>query len=146
MRPIDPKALKVKKRPPAGRTKSGARHLTKAVVIEPVLARDALRSLGVGEWRVAPHRSPAARLEESLGLARAINLEVRAKGLVRLPHPRPATLFGCGKIAELEGLMAQMDHYIRAGDQEHMDVPHAAFHARFVAAAGSRMRTTIASG
>ena len=105
MRPIDPKALKVKKRPPAGRTKSGARHLTKAVVIEPVLARDALRSLGVGEWRVAPHRSPAARLEESLGLARAINLEVRAKGLVRLPHPRPATLFGCGKVAELEGLI-----------------------------------------
>jgi GTPase len=105
LRPIDPKALKVKKRPPAGRTKSGARHLTKAVVLEPVLARDASRSLGVGEWRVAPHRSPAARLEESLGLARAINLEVRAKGLVRLPHPRPATLFGCGKVAELEGLI-----------------------------------------
>jgi DNA-binding GntR family transcriptional regulator len=46
--------------------------------------------------------------------------------------------------AELEGLMAQMDHYIRAGDQVRMDVPHAAFHARFVAAAGPRMTTTIA--
>src|SRR5579862_5024618 len=46
--------------------------------------------------------------------------------------------------AELEGLMAQMDHYIRAGDQVRMDTPHAAFHTRFVAAAGSRMTTTIA--
>jgi len=40
--------------------------------------------------------------------------------------------------------MAQMDHFIRAGDQVRMDVPHAAFHARFVAAAGPRMTTTIA--
>lgn len=46
--------------------------------------------------------------------------------------------------AELEGLMAQMDHYTRVGDQVRMDVPHAAFHARFVAAAGPRMTTTIA--
>jgi DNA-binding GntR family transcriptional regulator len=46
--------------------------------------------------------------------------------------------------AELEGLMAQMDHYMRAVDQVRMDVPHAAFHARFVAAAGPRMTTTIA--
>jgi len=105
LRPIDPKALKVKKRPPAGHAKSGARHLTKAVVIEPVLAKDASRSVGVGERRLAPHRSPATRLEEALGLARAINLEVRAKGLVPLPRPRPATLFGSGKVAELEGLI-----------------------------------------
>jgi DNA-binding GntR family transcriptional regulator len=46
--------------------------------------------------------------------------------------------------AELEGLMAQMDHYMRSGDQVRMDMPHAAFHARFVAAAGPRMTTTIA--
>lgn len=46
--------------------------------------------------------------------------------------------------AELEGLMAQMDHYIRAGDQLRMDVPHATFHARFVAAAGPRLRAAVA--
>jgi DNA-binding GntR family transcriptional regulator len=46
--------------------------------------------------------------------------------------------------AELEGLMAQMDHYMRAGDQVRMDVPHAAFHARFVAAAAPRLRSTVA--
>jgi GTP-binding protein HflX len=50
-------------------------------------------------------RSPEARLEEALGLARAINLDVRARGLVPLPHPRPAALFGSGKVAELEGIV-----------------------------------------
>jgi GTP-binding protein HflX len=105
LRAIDPKALKGKKRPVADRAKSGARHPTKAVVIEPVLAKDASRSAGAGERRAARPRSPAARLEEAVGLARAINLDVRAKGLAPLPRPRPATLFGSGKIAELEGLI-----------------------------------------
>ena len=45
---------------------------------------------------------------------------------------------------ELEGLMAQMDHYMRASDQERMAGPHAEFHARFVAGGGPRMATAIA--
>lgn len=46
-------------------------------------------------------------------------------------------------MAELEGLMAQMDHYMRQGDQQRMDVPHSAFHSRLVAAAGPRVATTM---
>jgi GTP-binding protein HflX len=107
LRPIDPKALKREKRPLADGKKTGvsARHPTKAVVLEPVLAKDQSRPTGKGERRSAPLRSPEARLEEALGLARAIDLEVRAQGLVPLPRPRPATLFGSGKVAELEGLI-----------------------------------------
>jgi DNA-binding GntR family transcriptional regulator len=45
--------------------------------------------------------------------------------------------------AELEGLMAQMDHYMRQNDQRRMDVPHSAFHARLVGAAGPRVATTL---
>ena len=30
---------------------------------------------------------------------------MRASGLVPLPNPRPATLFGSGKVSELEGLI-----------------------------------------
>ena len=45
---------------------------------------------------------------------------------------------------ELEGLMAQMDHYMRNGDQERMEGPHAAFHARFVSGAGPRIAAMIA--
>lgn len=45
--------------------------------------------------------------------------------------------------AELEGLMAQMEHYGRADDFTGMDIPHSDFHARLVAAAGPRLRTTL---
>jgi len=48
---------------------------------------------------------PEARLEEAAGLARAIGLAVVFKGLVRLSRPRPATLFGAGKVEELTGLL-----------------------------------------
>src|SRR4029077_10345105 len=97
---------KREKRPLADGKKTGvsARQPTKAVVLEPVLAKGQPRPTGKGERR-SPLRSPEARLEEALGLARAIDLEVRAQGLVPLPRPRPATLFGSGKVAELEGLI-----------------------------------------
>jgi GTP-binding protein HflX len=106
LRPTDPKALKRKTRPPADRKKTGAaaRRATKGVVLEPVLASDTRRVRGRGS-DAAPPRSPEARLDEALGLARAINLDLRASGLVPLPRPRPATLFGSGKVSELEGLM-----------------------------------------
>src|SRR5512147_1546048 len=119
-----------KKRPLADGKKTGvsARHPTKAVVLEPVPAKDQSRSTGKGERRSAPARSPEARLEEALGLARAIDLEVCASGLVPLPRPRPATLFGSGKVSELEGLiraegveLAIVDHPLTPVQQRNLE-------------------------
>jgi DNA-binding GntR family transcriptional regulator len=45
--------------------------------------------------------------------------------------------------AELEGYMAQMDHYMRLDDRRGMRGPHRAFHDRLVGAAGERVTTTI---
>jgi DNA-binding GntR family transcriptional regulator len=45
--------------------------------------------------------------------------------------------------AELEGLMAQMDHYMRSEDRPGLRVPHRAFHDRLVRAAGARVTITI---
>jgi GTP-binding protein HflX len=50
-------------------------------------------------------RSPQARLEEAIGLARAIDLEVADSGLVTIAEPRPATYIGKGKVEELAGLV-----------------------------------------
>jgi len=45
--------------------------------------------------------------------------------------------------AELEGWMAQMDHYMRVDDRRGLRAPHRAFHDRLVHAAGERVTTTI---
>ena len=50
-------------------------------------------------------RSPQARLEEAIALAATIDLDVEASGLVPVPNPQPATLFGSGKVEELKGLV-----------------------------------------
>jgi DNA-binding GntR family transcriptional regulator len=46
-------------------------------------------------------------------------------------------------IAELEGYMAQMDHYMRADDRRGLRAPHRAFHDRLVSAAGERVTISI---
>lgn len=72
-------------------------------MFEPVPGK--ARAGAAAKRRQALGRSPKARLEEAVGLARAISLDVRAHGLVPLPSPRPATLFGSGKVEELAGLV-----------------------------------------
>src|SRR3954447_3251459 len=58
---------------------------------------------------------------------------------VRITVPRLTST----DFAELEGYMAQMDHYMRSEDRPGMRVPHRAFHDRLVHAAGERVLTTI---
>jgi GTPase len=52
----------------------------------------------------ADTRTPEARLEEAVGLARAIDLTVVEAGLVTLNDIRPATYIGKGKVDEIAGL------------------------------------------
>jgi GTPase len=107
LRPTNPRHLKPKQQPAAGRRKdvASARHPIKAVVFEPVLGTEPRRTGAAAETLTSLPRSPKVRLEEAMGLARAIDLDLRAHGLVPLPRPRSATLFGSGKVAELEGLI-----------------------------------------
>jgi GTPase len=70
----------------------------RALVIEPVVRRTAARA--------APSdRAPAARLDEAVGLARAIDLDVAQAGIVMLGAVRPATYIGKGKVEEFAGLV-----------------------------------------
>ncbi len=54
-------------------------------------------------------RAPQARLEEAVGLALAIDLEVVETGLVPLSTVRPATYLGKGKVDEIAGLVKAAD-------------------------------------
>jgi GTP-binding protein HflX len=54
-------------------------------------------------------RAPSARLEEAVGLARAIDLDVVQSGIVTLSELRPATYIGKGKVEELAGLVKSLE-------------------------------------
>lgn len=54
-------------------------------------------------------RTPAARLEEAVGLARAIDLVVADSGVAPLADVRPATYIGKGKVDEIAGLVKSLD-------------------------------------
>jgi GTP-binding protein HflX len=74
----------------------------RALVIEPALRRSAARA-------AAAERSPAARLDEAVGLARAIDLDVGQSGIVMLNAVRPATYLGKGKVDEFGGLIKTLE-------------------------------------
>ena len=75
----------------------------RAIVIEPNLRG---RAPAAADARaMAALRSPQARLEEAVGLARAIDLSVASSGIVPLADIRPATFIGKGKVEELAGLV-----------------------------------------
>jgi GTP-binding protein HflX len=82
----------------------------RAVVMVPVLKQVRTRS-GQAEaaTALAPQRSNEARLEEAVGLARAIDLTITEKIIVSVNEPRPATLIGTGKIEEIKAMLDETD-------------------------------------
>ena len=50
-------------------------------------------------------RSPEAKLDEAVGLAHAIDLDVVSSGIVQLAEIRPATFVGKGKVEEIAALV-----------------------------------------
>ena len=82
-----------------GHAQTSGAHATKtagnAIVIHPVLP-------GADQAR-----SPEASLEEAVGLAKAIELEVVHAASVKVNRPQPATLLGSGTVAEIGKVIAE---------------------------------------
>jgi len=74
----------------------------RAIVIEPWLKEPPRK--GAARSASGRTRTPQARLEEAVGLARAIDLTVVQAGLVTLNDIRPATYIGKGKVDEIAGM------------------------------------------
>ena len=70
--------------------KSGRPAATRAAVFHPSL-----------KSRIPAARPPEARLDEAVGLARAIDLDVVARNVVPVARPRPATYLGSGAVEDL---------------------------------------------
>jgi GTP-binding protein HflX len=72
-----------------------------AAIVVSVVQRGGAQRAGEPD----PARAEEARLEEAVGLAQAIGLEVVERFLVNLRAPRPATLLGQGKVEDLAVLV-----------------------------------------
>ncbi len=77
---------------------------------------------------VPPLHSPCDRLAEAVGLAHAIDLEIADGIVVSVPAPRPATLFGTGKVAEIGRLVREsgidlvvIDHAVSPIQQRNLE-------------------------
>jgi GTP-binding protein HflX len=74
----------------------------RALVVVPLLRRQTARA-------TAAERAPEAKLDEAVGLARAIDLDVVHSGIVMLSALRPATYLGKGKVEEIAGLVKSFE-------------------------------------
>ena len=75
------------------RVPRGAISPSRTCVLHPALARPP-----AAEHVRAPSREPESRLAEAVSLARAIELDVVLAEVVPVQRPRPATLFGPGRV------------------------------------------------
>jgi GTP-binding protein HflX len=78
----------------------GIRHGDRALVLHPAFKTGPRSTYSGG-------RSPETRLEEAIGLARAIDLNVAAAEVVRIGEPKPATLIGSGTVERLRALIEE---------------------------------------
>lgn len=77
----------------------------KVIVIHPELS-----SHKGADGNVRIHaRIPEASLEEAVGLARAINLEVVHQEIVKLPRITPATIIGKGTVERIKGIAKELE-------------------------------------
>lgn len=90
----------------------------RALVIHPV------RKDGVG----GDGRDPAAKLEEAVSLAHALDLDVAAADLVTVARVRPSSLFGPGKVEEIgdriagiEAGLVVVDHALTPVQQRNLE-------------------------
>ena len=79
----------------------------RAIVLVPVLPRSFQNDDSTGGSRPRLARSPEARMEEAIGLSRAIELEPVHVEIVTVAQPRPATLIGTGKIEDVAEIVKE---------------------------------------
>ncbi len=77
----------------------------RAVVIVPVLKKTGRQNAEI--IAATSTRSDESRLEETIGLALAIDLEVVHGMIVPIAQPKPGTLLGSGKIEEIGHLLSE---------------------------------------
>lgn len=90
----------------------------RAVVVTPVLISHGRRQGSESGSRAQMSLSPSARLEEAVGLAQAIDLEIVHSEVVSLSAAKAGTLIGAGKVSELARVVSEYDAEIVIVDHQ----------------------------
>lgn len=125
---------------PAGQTTSQVT-LARDLDVGRTPLREALRMLQ-REGLVVSEPNRRVRIAE-LSSSDAEELYVMRIALEAVAVRITVPTLGSSDFAELEGLMAQMEHYHRVDDWRGFRLPHRAFHDRFARSAGERVTITI---
>jgi GTPase len=96
--------------------------------VTPVLLSRGRQQGDDGASRSRISLAPQAKLEEAIGLAEAIDLDVVHSEVISLSAPRPATLIGAGKVGELAAIVAEanaelviVDHQLTPVQQRNLE-------------------------
>ncbi len=83
--------------------------VVRAVIVDPYL--DLHISARHGAEPAPARKFEDSRLEEAVGLALALDLEIVGAVSIRLRKLNPATLFGQGKVSEIKALCEEAEHH-----------------------------------
>ena len=101
-----------RKLPPSGKkAAAGAQEKARGPAEFQIGPKEPTRAFVVVPWFKAQkdaRRKPENRLEEAVGLAAAIDLDIVGREVVMITQARPATLIGTGKLEELGELMSAL--------------------------------------
>ena len=104
MRKVDPNKLTTQSGRTPGQGIETRLAPTKALVLCPILR--ATKPASSRNRAQANTRTAQERLDEAIGLARAISLDICHSGVVQIAKPNAGTFFGSGKVEELRGIAA----------------------------------------
>ena len=88
----------------SARPRRGEPHETRVAAAKALVLMPELRGRPAGGGR-----SPEDRLDEAVGLTRAIALDVRHAEVIKVNRPQPSTLIGGGAVERLKGLIAEFE-------------------------------------
>ncbi|MEL7049866.1 MAG: hypothetical protein AAFO75_13090, partial [Pseudomonadota bacterium] len=93
----------------ADATRAGARTLVIVPILSRAQAESATAPTARGRRTTAVAHNPEAKLEEAVGLAEAIGLDVVRALTISIPNPKAGTLFGSGKSREIAEMATDLD-------------------------------------
>lgn len=92
-----------------GNSLAGTPHRVRCGVFVPVRHNSKRSETDCQPNEIHYHRTPQSQLDEAVGLASAIDLNIVSTDIIRVATPTPATLMGAGKVSEFGDIIKDQE-------------------------------------